>query len=253
MSTTQATRPAVSVRSTGLRRTVDRYFYFVMSLTIATVVVYGFSLTIGARLFHSEVKMPALLWVHGGIFFGWMGLFILQSALVRVRNVKLHKLLGWWFAAFAVAVPVVGIAITRVMTRFEIRTLHYDAAERALFLPVPFQDMLAFMVVFGLAVLWRKRPEYHRRLMLIAACVLTAAAWGRMPAPSNVPYLSFYSGVDALILLGVLRDLFVNRKVHAVYLCSLPPMVLLQLGATAIYLQKAAWWIPIGKAFIGRV
>ena len=253
MSTTQAVRPAVVVRPTGLRRIIDRYFYFVMSLIVATVVVSGFSLTMGERLFHPPVKPPALLWVHGAVFFGWIGLFVLQSTLVRVRKVQLHKLLGWFFAGFAALIPVLGIIITRVMSRFEIGTLHFDAAERASFLPIPFNDMLAFIVLFGLAVLWRKRPEYHRRLMLVAACVLTAAAWGRMSAATNVPYISFYCGVDGLILLGVIRDLIVNRKVHAVYLWSIPPLVLLQLGTVWIAVHRAAWWMPIGNAFIGRV
>ena len=251
MSTTQAVRVGGVAQSSGLRRFLERYFYFVMSLIVATVVVGGFSLTIGSRLFHPKVSPPALLWVHGGVFFGWIGLFVLQSALVRTRNTNVHKVLGWYFAAFAAVLPILGIVITRVMSRFEINTLHYDAAERIAFLPIPFQDMLGFIVIFGLAVLWRKRPEYHRRLMLIAACILTAAAWGRIDAVSNVPYISFYSGVDALILMGVVRDLIVNRKVHAVYLWSIPPLVLLQLGAVAISTQRPGWWMPIGRSFIG--
>ena len=253
MSTTQAVRSMVAAHDGGLRRFIERYFYFLMSLAIATIVVSGFSLTIGSRLFHAKVKPPALLWVHGAVFFGWIGLFMVQSALVRTRKVKLHKSLGWFFAGFGAAIPVLGIVITRVMSRFEISALHYDATERALFLPIPLQDMLAFTVVFGLAVLWRRRPEHHRRLMLVAACVLTAAAWGRMSAPTNVPYISFYCGVDGLILMGVLRDLVVNRRVHAVYLWCLPPLLLLQLGAIAISNNPTSWWIPIGKAFIGRV
>ena len=251
MSTTQAVRVGGVAQSSGLRRFLERYFYFVMSVIVATVVVGGFSLTIGDRLFHPKVSPPALLWVHGGVFFGWMGLFVLQSGLVRTRNTKVHKLLGWYFAAFAAVLPVLGIVITRVMSRWEIITLHQDPVERAAFLPIPFQDMLGFTVIFGLAVLLRKRPEYHRRLMLIAACVLTAAAWGRMDAPTNVPYISFYCGVDGLILLGVLRDLVVNRRVHAVYLWSIPPLVLCQLGAIAIYTHRPDWWISMGRAFIG--
>lgn len=253
MSTTQAVRPAALMRTTGLRRIIERYFYFVMSLVIATIVISGFSRTIGGRLLHPLAKPPALLWIHGGVFFAWIGLFIFQSTMIRIRKVHLHRTLGWFLAALALAIPVLGITITRVMSRFEILRLHEDPVERALFLPVPFLDMLAFTVLFGLAVLWRKRPEYHRRLMFLAACVLTAAAWGRMPTPTNVPYISFYGGVDALILLGVLRDLIVNRRVHALYLWSLPPLVLLQLGAIAITDHKADWWIPIGRAFIGRV
>jgi hypothetical protein len=39
------------------------------------------------------------------------------------------------------------------------------------FLIVSFFDMLAFGVTFGLAMYWRRRPEYHRRLTLMAMCL----------------------------------------------------------------------------------
>lgn len=250
-STTQAAHPRKAVPLSGIPRFVERYFYFFMSLLVAAVVVGGFSLTIAQRLLHPAVKPPALLWVHGAVFFAWVGLFVLQSALVRVRLVKLHKLLGWYIAGLGVMVPVLGIVITRIMSRFEIAYLHYDPVGRAAFLPIPFVDMLTFTVIFGLAILWRKRPEYHRRLVLVAACVLTAAAWGRFPGSIMPPYLDFYAGVDFLILLGVLRDLIVNRRVHAVYAWSLPPLILLHLGAVSIASHKPEWWLRIGRAFIG--
>lgn len=47
------------------------------------------------------------------------------------------------------------------------------------FLIVPLFDMLAFGVYFALAVLWRKKPELHRRLIFVATCVLLYAAFGR--------------------------------------------------------------------------
>ncbi len=250
MSTAHVLRAESVSRPFSFRRILDRQFYFVMSLLIAAVVITGFSQTIGNGLLHPTIQPPKLLWVHGAVFFGWIGLFVLQSGMVRLRKVQTHKLLGWFFAGFAVLVPVLGIAITRVMSRFEIEALHANAVERASFLPVPFLDMATFIVAFGLAVLWRGRPEYHRRLMLIAACVLTAAAWGRLPV-AGIPYLSFYCGVDALILMGPIRDLIVNRRVHPVYICFVPPVAALQLAAVSIHLHKAGWWIPIGRAFIG--
>ena len=251
MSTTQALRTAGSVRPVGFRRLAEKHFYLFMSLLTAAVVVYGFSHTISQALFHPQIKPPALLWVHGAVFFGWLGVFILQSALVRTHNVKIHKRLGWYFAGIGAAIPVLGVVITRMMALFEINIRHYDPIERLGFLAIPLQDMVAFTVAFGLAILWRKRPEYHRRLVLIATCTLTAAAWGRLPVLINLPYISFYAGVDALILLGAMRDLVVNRRVHAVYLTFLPPLVLLQLGTIALAEYRPEWWLRIGRAFLG--
>ncbi len=235
----------------SLRRAVEKYFYLFMSVFIAAVVVYGFSLTIPARLFHPTIQPPKLIWVHGAIFFAWLGIYIAQSALVRARKVQVHRRLGWWFAGLGAIIPILGIGITYIMTRFEIATLHMDAMSHIYALPIPFLDMLAFTSAFVPAILWRKRPEYHRRLILIAACTLTAAAWGRTPL--DPPILSFYAGVDFLIVLGVLRDLFVNRSIHAVYLWFLPPYMALQAGVVSIFVHQPSWWLPIGKAFLGRI
>ena len=88
-------------------------------------------------------------------------------------------------------------------------------------IPIPLWDMVRFAVIFGLAILWRKKLEYHRRLMLIASCTLTAAAGGRLPE-LVLPGFWFYAGVDLLIMMGVTRDLLVNRKIYRVYLIALP-------------------------------
>jgi hypothetical protein len=59
-----------------------------------------------------------------------------------------------------------------------------------------------------MAIYWRDRPEFHRRLMLIATCELTAAAFVRFPQVFH-SWPWFYAGVDLLVFLGVLRDLIV--------------------------------------------
>ena len=41
--------------------------------------------------------------------------------------------------------------------------------------------MTSFTVLFWLAIYWRKKPEFHRRLVLIATCALTSAGFGRWP------------------------------------------------------------------------
>ena len=251
MSTTQVLRSLSGSRPAGLRAVLDRHFYLLMSLLVPFVVLYGFSRTINKALFHPVVKPPVLLTIHALLFSLWLVLFIVQAALVRARNVKAHRFLGWYFAAVGVAIPVLGVAITRVMALFEISARGFNPVERTAHLAIPLQDMVAFTAAFGLAVFWRRRPEYHRRLMLIATCALTAAAWGRLPLMKSIPYIGFYAGVDGLILLGVLRDLYVNGRIRSVYLAFLPPLVLLQLEATAIVRHRPEWWLSVGRAFLG--
>jgi hypothetical protein len=250
MTTTFAGNAGRLKRLVRLFGYIDKYFYLFMSLLIAIVVFWGFSRSIDEGLLHPAIKRPEILWLHGFVFSAWILLFILQSALIRVHRVKLHRLLGWYFAGLGAMIPVLGVATTRVVYRFDLAQLHVRPHELTGSLITPLFDMFAFTVPFVLAILWRKRPEYHRRLILIATCTLTSAAFGRLPHSHN-PYLRFYLGVDGLILLGVFRDLITIRRIHPAYAWFVPPLFLLQLGAAFILINRPEWWHRIGMAFIG--
>ncbi len=133
------------------------------------------------------------------------------------------------------------------MARFDTSQLH--RANRDAFLIVPLSDMAAFAICFGLAILWRQVPERHRRLMLIATCALTGAAFGRIPVMHSP--LAFYGGVDGLILLAVLRDFAVSRRIHSVYLIAIPLLVAWQMAATQILVHRASFWIRIAHKLLG--
>jgi hypothetical protein len=85
--------------------------------------------------------------------------------------------------------------------------------------------------------------------MLVATCALTAAAFGRL-AGRVLPGYLFYAGVDLLILLGVARDLIVNRSVHRVYLIVLPLFILGQTIATYIAFHNVPFWLRIAHAIL---
>ena len=248
MATSAQTSP-VGFSAKRVRDLAGRYFYFFMSLLVAAIVIYGFSHTVNPNLIEAHPPRPRLLWVHATLFSGWVAFFILQTSLVRTRNVSIHRTLGWFGAGLAAAMTVVGIATAIVMRRFDMRFLPADVAGPAAFLMVPLFDITGFTVFFWLAVRWRRKPELHRRLMLIATCVLTAAAWGRVPNPTFA-YVWFYSGVDALILLGVLRDLIVMKRVHRVYWIALPVLVVAQVFVMRTLLSGAAWWARIADGIL---
>jgi hypothetical protein len=229
-------------------RFFDRYFYFSMSLFVAAVVIYGFSQTVNDNLFHPAVPRPLLLSFHAACFCGWVAFFIFQSALVRTHNVRVHRLTGWFGAALGVTMVLLGYSVAVVMGRFDLHVLHQQAT--AAFLIVPFFDITNFAMLFSLAILWRRRPEFHRRLILLATCEITSAAFGRMPFQYPMPLL-FYFGVDALLLLGPVRDLIVNRRVHKVYLYAVPVLIACQCGVVYIFTHQWPVWMRISRAILG--
>ena len=225
----------------------ERRFYFGMSLLIAAVVVYGFSFTVNRNLIHPPSARPWVLYVHAAVFSGWLLFFIVQSALVQTRKVAVHRRLGWFGLALGVAIPIVGVATALAMSR-----LHWSEHKpgEPAFLIVPLWDMVSFTTCFALAFRWRTKPEFHRRLMLMASCGLTAAAFGRFPTAA-MQDAWFYAGVDSLILLGALRDVVVSRRVHAVYLYGLPLMMAGQILAVRVSLSPPATWLRMAHCLIG--
>jgi hypothetical protein len=226
---------------------LDRYFYLCMSLLIAAVVGYGFGQTVDQHLLHATPHRPWLLYVHAAVFSGWVVLFILQSALVRVRKVGLHRLLGWFGVVLGVAIPVLGSSTAITMARFNM--LHFHSTDDASGLIFSFFDMTAFSIPFALAIYWRRKPEFHRRLFLIASCALTSAAFARFPFGLPLPGF-FYAELDLLILLGATRDLIRDRRIHTVYLYALPALVLGQVVVVYTGVHDLPYWLRIGNAIL---
>jgi hypothetical protein len=237
-------RIVVTTKRDGL---LDQYFYFFMSLLIPAVVVYGFSFTLDKNLIHPAIPRPLILYVHAAVFSGWLVFFMLQSALVRTHNVHWHRQAGWFGAALGVMIPVVGVSTSITMGRFNILRLHSTRAESALMIPL--FDMVAFTGTFALAIYWRKKPEFHRRLILIATSALTAAAFGRFPV-RLLPRELFYGGVDLLILLGVVRDMIVNQSIHRVYFYALPAFIVGQTIVTYTVFHHLLYWTRIAHAIL---
>jgi hypothetical protein len=232
--------------ATQLKTFLSRYFYLCMSLAFATLVIVGFSRTVNANLIGAHPPRPLLLWIHGAAFSTWVVFFIAQSALVRARKVSVHRLLGWFGAALAGLMVVLGFTIAVVMVRFDTLVLQQKGVDA--FLSVPFVDMIIFGSCIALAISWRKKPEYHRRLVFIATCSLMDAAIGRFDFMFNNAL--FFPALDCLILLGVLRDWIVDKRVHKVYLYALPSLFVLQSLAVYAWKINPPWWHTITQAIL---
>lgn len=251
MATGSAAVPALIEREASptkrLKRFLGRYFYLCMSLVMAGLAVWGFSSTVDPNLLHANPPRPFLLSFHATVFSAWIALFVAQSALVRVRKVSVHRTLGWFGAALAATMVVSGFIVSVVMLRFEITVFHRKTA--ASFLSILWVDMIIFGACMALAIYFRNRPEYHRRLVFMASCHLMQAAFVRF---HYIGYHDlFYPALDVLIVLGVLRDLLVEGRVNRVYHYVFPAIIVLQ--ALATYLERAnpSWWQAATLTILG--
>jgi FtsH-binding integral membrane protein len=232
--------------ASGRNGLLQRYFYFWMALLFAAIVAIGFSRTVNQNLFHPAIARPRILWFHAAAFSAWILLFIFQSALIRTRNVKWHRFFGWFGAALGAVMVPLGIITAIVMARFDAFQLHQPDPN---FLSVPFLDILAFGVLLTLAISWRKKPELHRRFLFVATCMLLDAPFGRFDYIFNNNL--FYLCLDVVILLGVARDVLVDRRVHAVYRYALPVLIVGQVLAIYLWRGAPSWWVTVTGKILG--
>ena len=235
-----------AIAAAPLRARFGRNFHLALALTIAAVVAVGFGRTANANLFHPPSPRPAILNIHAAMFTAWVLLFVTQTALVRVRRVAWHRRLGLFGMVLGTLMPIVGIVTALMMTR--VRRAEGSTGGEA-FLIISFFDMLAFATTFGLAMIWRRRSDYHRRLLVMASCGLTVAAFARFPG-WFMPDDAWYLGVDALLLAAVINDWHVMRRVHPVYLYGVPALVLGQATAMLIYKSNAPAWVAIAQVLL---
>jgi hypothetical protein len=231
----------------GFTTFLARYFYFCMALLMAGLALWGFSSTVDRNLLHAKPPRPLLLWFHGTAFSAWIALFVAQSALVRVRKVSVHRTLGWFGAALAATMVVSGLIVSVVMLRFEMTVLHRKNV--AAFLSILWCDMIIFGACMALAIYFRKRPEYHRRLVFMASCQLMQAAFVRF---HYIGYHDlFYPALDVLIMAGVLRDMIVDGRINRIYHYVFPAIIVLQASATYLERVNPSWWQAVTLTILG--
>jgi hypothetical protein len=243
-----ATSRAVAIRPPAptFKTFLSRYFYFSMTLLMAVLALWAFSHTVDAGLLHAAPPRPLLLWFHAAAFMAWIAIFVAQSVLVRTHKVRIHRTLGWVGAGLAAFMVVSGFAVSNVMIRFESTVLHRNVTS---FLAILWCDMIIFGTCIALAIYFRKKPEYHRRLVFLASCQLMQAIFVRFD------YLGahglYFPALDLLIVAGIARDLIIDGRVNRIYIHAFPSLLALQAFATYLQRVDPSWWQAATHAILG--
>jgi len=146
----------------------DRLFFGGMGVAMCLTVWYGFAPT----FYLARPDAPSLspiVYAHGLVATAWMLLFLAQVALVGAQRVDLHRRLGALAAALAVAL-IVATAAASIEVRGLTPRVTFSAGAVVMF---------AIYVAAGFHQ--RRRPDAHKRLMLLATVTLLPPAIARMP------------------------------------------------------------------------
>ena len=237
-------------------RARDRAFAAWISGAILAVLLIGFSRSFFLRPFFagppSWAAKETIFYAHGAVFAAWFALLAVQVVLIRVRNVRLHRSLGYAGAGLAALVVVAGtLAALRASNRpggFIDVPVPPDQ-----FLTVPLVGMLLFGVLVTLAVVWRRNAPRHKRMMLLASISLLGAPVARitsMTAPFAPPMLDVivYTTLVGFILVW---DVAVLRHVRADTLDG--GAAVIGLNAAALPFGATAAWLAIAHPLMALV
>lgn len=201
-------------------RTAPRRLYVGLAGLIVAIVAVGFWPSYFGLLAGGGVDRPVFIHFHAAVYVGWLALFVTQTILVATGRTALHMKLGRFAIGYGALVIVAGLVAAFGMFALRVRAGDMAAAQRALLGPL--LDMLVFAPVFAAAVYYRRKPELHKRLMIVATTSLLIAAVGRMPffgEPRNLLLIQLVW--SAPILVAMAHDFWRHRRVSAIYAAGL--------------------------------
>ena len=252
--TVQAHIPA-QVTFRRARWSSERLFYTGFAVAITTAVVLGFARTFFFRAWYPDwahlhgAPEPFFL-IHGVAFAAWLLLLLTQTSLVAAGRVDLHRRLGVLGAGLAVVMLVLGTVGALMAASRPTGFLNVPVPPLQ-FLVIPLFAVGGFAVFVSLALLNRRRPQHHKRLMLLATIALAEAAVARWPfafmhAPLPIPGIGMIELCLDLFLVPILIWDFASR--------GRPHPVTLWGGLALIASQPFRFWLmgtPAWLAFAG--
>jgi hypothetical protein len=224
----------------------DRRIYLWAAIALPLIVLAGFSRTYYLKGFFDTPPLTALVHLHGLIMSLWVLMFVVQVSLVAAHRTQWHRRLGVAGAVLAFLVVAVG-AKTALTATGSVQTVP-NLPPPLVFLAVPLGDLLVFGVLVGLGIYYRRKPDIHKRLILLSCGAILPAAIARIPIGliQNGGPLAFFGLPDLLMLGLVIFDTIKHRRLHPAFSWGLAFLIAshplrLMLSGTETWLRFATW------------
>jgi len=229
--------------SPAVARSQGRLFHTGMAVALLLTAVIGFGPTYFFKPVHPSPPLSPLLHAHGMVFTAWLILLIVQSGLVRAERTDVHKRLGMVGALLAALVVVLGFSVAIYAAR---RGTAADGMTPLGFMIFPFGQILLFGGFVGAGLWNRRKPELHRRLILVGTICMMTPAISRMVDKRSV--LAMFLTVG-FVVVAMIHDWLSRRRVHPVYIVG--GLLLLVSGPLRAVIGKSAAWESFARMLVG--
>lgn len=189
----------------------DEHRYFLAAAVVLTLLVlWAFSFEY-RDLMHPG-QFTVLVQMHGLVMFTWVGLFLTQVALIAWQRPLWHRRLG--VIGMALAFLVVALGVPTAVTASRLGGDHLPpGATPGGFLADAFTQLAAFALLAGSGLALRRRPDVHKRLMLLSNMPPLIAATVRLVNFLHVD-ASGTTLRNLLVLAFILVDALRTRRLH---------------------------------------
>lgn len=245
MNTVSAAIGKSSLGSPAITQRGERRFWGGMAIAMALVAFAGFapSYYLKSR-FGVGPQLSPLLHLHGAVMTAWMLLLIAQSGFIAARRVTWHRRLGVVGAILAALLVVLFLEVS--ISRARAGVLGPGFVPPLQFLAIPLMSVILVPVLVGAAVFYRKRSDYHKRLIMLANVEIVTPAAARVFGLLGTSPLAGFLFMDLFVVAIAIRDLVTLRRLHPatlwgglLVLVSFPLRV--AVSATPAWLAFARW------------
>lgn len=247
MGEAMAVPSRASAAQIGARRVAkpDRLFYVIAASLMLVFTAEGF------RNFYLHGRAPwgnmtaqivPLIVAHGLAMSSWVILFLVQSVLIRTGRRKLHLVIGPLGGVLAGAIVILGTTVAPLSTHFSPQVYAGIGGARP-FLAMMWIQMLSFGTLVGIGLVYRRRAEIHRPMMLLATIVIQTGALGRCPYIENIAALAPLYVWGPVLLLGGLLFLLqwgTSRAANRWYLIGYAGMAIAAFASIGVG-NSAVW------------
>ena len=224
-----------------------RKFYIALAILMTLTVIVGFWPSYYGPLTEGTTRVSWVLHFHGVVYIGWMALLILQVTLAARGKIQAHRSVGKLGIGYGVVVLLVGLLVSFAAPVMHVTAGEWTPDQAAAFLPIPLGDMVLFGSFFGTAIAYRRKPEVHKRLMLLATVALLFAAVFRINAAGWLPMPATIFVWFIPVILGMAYDGLTRGRVHPVYWIGAAAM---GISLLKLPLGTTDFWLGVGGRII---